>query len=91
MRFLNTAAVAALAFGVLAGPVLAADAGNTNAGKDITRQAYLDRAAKRFDTMDANHDGVLSSAERKAAFQHHRRHAHGMSSPTTPANPASDK
>lgn len=34
--------------------------------RTITRQDFTDRAAKRFDRMDANHDGVLDEAERAA-------------------------
>ena len=79
MRFFHAAAVAALGFAVLSGPVLAADAPTANVGKDITKQAFLDRAAKHFDAMDANHDGTLTSVERKAArdkfrAEHPRRH-----------------
>jgi hypothetical protein len=37
----------------------------------ITKERYLeqakDRAAKRFDRMDSNHDGVLTAGERRAA------------------------
>jgi hypothetical protein len=88
MRILGKAAVAALAFGVLAGPALAAD--NPAAGKDISRQAYLDHAAKRFDAMDSNKDGVLSGAERKAAFQNHRHHRHGAASTVAPSTAPTD-
>jgi len=89
MRFFNLAAVAALGFAVLSGPVLAADA--PNAGKDITKQAFLDRAAKHFDAMDANHDGTLTSVERKAArdkfrAEHPRRHG----SSAVPAAPSTN-
>jgi hypothetical protein len=90
MRFFRTAAVAALGLAVLSGPVLAADA--PNAGKDITRQAFLDQAAKRFDAMDGNHDGTLTSAERKAArekfrAEHPRHHRSGKSSAAPSTNP----
>jgi hypothetical protein len=91
MRFFRTAAFAALGLAVLSAPVLAADAPNANAGKDITKQAFLDRAAKHFDAMDANHDGTLTGAERKAArekfrAEHPRRHGPGAA-PATPSNP----
>ena len=44
-------------------------------GADITKEQYIDRAVerarraaeKRFDRMDANHDGVLSAEERRAS------------------------
>ena len=44
-------------------------------GGDITRDDYIERAVeraktaagKRFDKMDANHDGVLTADERAAA------------------------
>lgn len=34
--------------------------------RTITRQDFTDRAAKRFDRMDTNHDGILDQAERAA-------------------------
>jgi hypothetical protein len=49
------------------------DAGSKIAarGQDITKDQYIEqakqRAAARFDKMDANHDGVLSADERRAA------------------------
>jgi hypothetical protein len=41
-------------------------------GGDITRDEYVERARRaaaerRFDKMDANHDGVLTADERRAA------------------------
>jgi hypothetical protein len=36
------------------------------AAQSTSRQDYLDQAAKRFDAMDANHDGTLTIAERRA-------------------------
>lgn len=40
-------------------------------GGDITKDEYVERARraaeKRFERMDANHDGVLTAEERKAA------------------------
>ncbi len=48
-----------------AGPKGAASSGG------ITKEDYVEqakqRAAKRFDKLDKNHDGVLSADERKAA------------------------
>lgn len=32
----------------------------------VTRQAFLDRALQRFDRIDANRDGTVTQAERKA-------------------------
>lgn len=48
-------------------------------GGDITRDQYIERAkeaaARRFDRMDADHDGVLTAAERRAYREaHSRRH-----------------
>jgi Ca2+-binding EF-hand superfamily protein len=38
-------------------------------GRNVTKEQYMEqakqRAAKRFDKLDANHDGVLSSDELK--------------------------
>jgi len=98
MRFLNTTTAAALAAALLAGPVFAADAGSPSANptaapakshvsKDITRQAYLDLAGKRFDAMDANHDGTLTVAERQAAH-HGMRHSRGATPSVTPSAPS---
>jgi hypothetical protein len=46
-------------------------------GGDITRDQYIERAkenaAKRFDRMDSDHDGVLTEAERHAYRDAHRR------------------
>lgn len=40
-------------------------------GGDITKDDYVERARRaaerRFDRMDANHDGVLTAEERRAA------------------------
>ena len=40
-------------------------------GGDITRDEYIERARRaaerRFDRMDANHDGILTADERRAA------------------------
>ena len=45
------------------------DAKAAGSGRNVTKEQYLDqaakRAAKRFDKLDTNHDGVLSSEERK--------------------------
>ena len=45
----------------------------TRAPSEITRQAYIDHARemaeKRFDAMDANHDGKLIVAERRAYYK----------------------
>jgi hypothetical protein len=60
------------------------------AAQGITRQAYLDLAGKRFDSMDANHDGILTGAERKA---HNNKPAkeQGASSTVAPAKPSTAK
>jgi hypothetical protein len=49
-------------------------------GGDITRDDYIERAKRnaerRFDRMDADHDGVLTADERRAWREaHHRHHA----------------
>jgi len=40
-------------------------------GRDITKEEYVERARRaaerRFDKMDANHDGILTADERRAA------------------------
>jgi hypothetical protein len=42
----------------------------TRAPQEMTREQYIDHArdlaGKRFDAMDANHDGKLTTAERRA-------------------------
>ena len=47
------------------------DARATASGNRVAKEQYIDRAkqraAKRFDKLDTNHDGVLSSDERRAA------------------------
>ncbi|HTV88207.1 MAG TPA: hypothetical protein VME41_04250 [Stellaceae bacterium] len=48
-------------------------------GGDITRDQYIERAkeaaARRFDRMDTDHDGILTAAERRAYREaHSRRH-----------------
>jgi hypothetical protein len=61
----------------------AATTGASAAADGITRQQYLERARERatqragvrFDQMDANHDGVLDRAERRAWRNQHSRHA----------------
>ena len=49
----------------------AAPSAATPGGGDMTRDEYIERARrnaeKRFDRMDANHDGVLTPDERRAA------------------------
>ena len=47
-------------------------------GGDITRDDYIEHAKrnaeKRFDRMDADHNGVLTEAERRAYREAHKRH-----------------
>ena len=49
----------------------AAPRASASRGGDITRDQYIERAKrnaeKRFDRMDADHDGVLTPDERRAA------------------------
>lgn len=60
----------------------------------ITRQAFTDRAAKRFDRIDANRDGVIDQTEIAAARPMRGRHGkhggpgHDMPPPPPPAAPA---
>lgn len=50
-------------------------------GGDISRDEYIERAVerakraaeKRFDKMDANHDGILTADERRAAREERRQ------------------
>jgi hypothetical protein len=55
----------------------AATAAVARRGGDITRDQYIERARRnaerRFDRMDADHDGVLTAAERRAYREAHRR------------------
>ncbi len=61
----------------------AAPAAAPSAADGITREQYLERARERatqragarFDQMDANHDGVLDRAERRAWRSEHPRRA----------------
>lgn len=56
-------------------PAPAPPGGAPTRGGDITRDQYIERAVARakraaetrFDRMDANHDGVLTADERRAA------------------------
>jgi hypothetical protein len=60
--------------------------------RGITRQQYMDRAqeragqraASRFDRMDANHDGVLDRAEVRTWRSEHPRRAAAQPSPAAP-------
>lgn len=45
----------------------------------ITRQAFVDRALSRFDRADANRDGTVTQAERKAARDMMREQRHATS------------
>ncbi|MBI3711256.1 MAG: hypothetical protein HY246_26740 [Proteobacteria bacterium] len=57
--------------------------------KSISRSEYLDFAAKRFDRMDLNHDGVLSPEERAAARRQQSARSRSTTAPgqTVPAAP----
>jgi hypothetical protein len=58
-------------------------------GGDITRDEYIERAkdaaARRFDAMDANHDGVLTADERRAYREAHSRRRPAAAPAQTPA------
>lgn len=64
-----------------AAPAGAAPAAPRARGGDITRDDYIERAkqnaARRFDAMDANHDGVLTADERRTYRDSHRRQRAG--------------
>lgn len=55
------------------GDMMGADA------EPITRQAFVDRALSRFDRADANRDGTVTQAERKAARDTMRQQRHATS------------
>jgi hypothetical protein len=76
--------------GAVVAPKPAASASAPAAIKGTTRQAYLDQAAKRFDSMDANHDGILTSEERKAHSGNSVK-SQGASSTVAPAKPSTAK
>ena len=65
-----------------AAPAAPSSAGSAakRGGGDVTRDQYVDRAKqaaeRRFDQMDADHDGVLTADERRAyRDSHHRNRA----------------
>ena len=68
----------------------AASAAAPPAIKGVTRQAYLDQAAQRFDSMDANHDGILTREERKAHSSKPAKEQ-GARSTVAPASPSTAK
>ena len=55
----------------------ASPAPNARGGRDITRDDYIERAKrnaeKRFNKLDANHDGVLTAEERRAGRAKRKR------------------
>ena len=56
------------------------------ATKDVSRQEYLDQAAKRFDAMDTNHDGMVNNAERRS-FDSKQRAARSATTPKATSAP----
>jgi hypothetical protein len=68
MRAAIVLTLVALLFPAAAGAQSAGPKGAASSG-GITKDDYIEqakqRAAKRFDKLDKNHDGVLSSDERK--------------------------
>jgi phosphate-selective porin len=78
----QTAAVETTVPAATATPSAAAGPGN------ITRQQYQERAsqraASRFDQIDANHDGVLDRDEIRAWRSQHSRRAHPQASQPAP-------
>ena len=72
MRAVLIALVLALSFPALAQTDSSKPAPSARTrGGDITKDEYIERARRaaerRFDKMDANHDGVLTADERRAA------------------------
>jgi hypothetical protein len=73
--FCSAAALAQTAPAPSIAPSTAAPRAAAARGGDITRAQYIERAVerakraaeKRFDKLDANHDGVLSAEERQGA------------------------
>jgi hypothetical protein len=57
----------------------ASPAANARGGGDITRDEYIERAKrnaeKRFEKLDANHDGVLTAEERRAGRAKRKRNS----------------
>ena len=51
--------------------------GSPMADHALSRADFVAGAMKRFDAADANHDGTLTSAERRAAFRAHRKEMRG--------------
>jgi hypothetical protein len=62
----------------------------TEAENVVMRADVLARAAKRFDAIDTNKDGVLSADERRAAHAE-RRAAHAERRGPPPGGPAADR
>jgi hypothetical protein len=60
---------------------------NPNGDGSVTREAFTARALKRFDRMDANHDGTIDATERaNAAEMRHvdrRERRDGVTAPVT--------
>lgn len=62
---------------------------DSNKDRAISKQEFVAAALKRFDLADTNHDGIVTVAERKAAFEKmrmerkdHHRGAMGQQTPT---------
>jgi len=60
-------------------PTAAPPAANARGGRDITRDEYIERAKrnaeKRFNKLDTNHDGVLTTEERRAGRAKRKRNS----------------
>ena len=60
-------------------PSAASPAADARGGRDITRDAYIERAKrnaeKRFNKLDTNHDGVLTAEERRAGRAKRKRNS----------------
>jgi len=60
-------------------PTAASLGANARGGRDITRDEYIERAKrnaeKRFNKLDANHDGVLTAEERRAGRAKRKRNS----------------
>lgn len=69
------------------GPGRAMMRADANGDGVITRQEAIDEATKRFDRMDANHDGKLDAAELQAMGGRGRGMRGGGDMPPPPGTP----
>ncbi|GAA5783803.1 hypothetical protein GCM10007860_20870 [Chitiniphilus shinanonensis] len=79
--------IGVVAMALAAGAVMAADGwgGKDGAPRDISRADFVKGAEARFDAMDANKDGVVTQAERQAAWKTRAEHFRQMRGDVTEA------